>query len=87
MDVFETEDMELSEEQSTRVDEIYDAVYEMCKVLTENPDLKWDMYYIGDIADHAASILCSSGNRVRYPAVVTEDDGKQYTEEYYGGME
>ena len=83
MDVFE-ENLELSEEQRARVDEIYDAVYEMCKVLTENPDLGWDEYYIGDISDYAANVLCLLGNKVHYPAIVTEEDGKWYIEEYHG---
>ena len=87
MDVFEGKDLELSEEQTARIDEIYDAVYGMCKVLTENADLGWDMYYIGDIADYAANLLCLIGNRVRYPAIITDEDGKQHIKEYHGGME
>ena len=60
MDVFE-EALELSEEQHARVDEIYDAVFEMSKVLTENSNLEGDMYYIDDIADYASNVLCLFG--------------------------
>ena len=77
--------LELNDGQVARVDEIYNAVFEMCKVLTENPDLEWDMYYIGDIADYAANTLCLMGNKVRYPAVVIEEDEKQHIEEYHNG--
>lgn len=82
---FEEEDLELNDGQAARVDEIHNAVFEMCKVLAENPDLEWDMYYICDIADYAANMLCLMGNKVRYPAVVTGEDGRQYIEEYHNG--
>ena len=58
------------------------AVFELCKVLTENQELEWDMEYIGDIADYASNALTLSGMKVRYPAVVTCKDGSQYIEEY-----
>lgn len=85
MDVFENENLELNDEQVARIDKIHNAVYGMCRVLTENPDLEWDMYYIVDIADYAANLLCLMGNRVRYPAIVTGEDGKQRMEEYHNG--
>lgn len=77
------EEVELTQDQLDRNDEIYNAIHEMCKILAENPDLEWDMYYIGDIADYAASLLVSCGNRVRYPAVVTDEKGNQYICEYH----
>ena len=83
-DSFETdEELELSDRQNKRVDEVYDAVYEMCKFLTENENLEWDMFFIGEIADFAANTLVLRGNKVRYPAIVTEDDGRQYIAEYH----
>ena len=39
----------------------------------------------GELADLAAELLTRHGSRVRYPAVVTEPDGRQYIEEYHGG--
>lgn len=83
MGKLEDESLKLSDRQIGRIDEIHNAVFEMCKVLTENPDMEWDMYYIGDIADYAANVLCLMGNKVRYPAIVTDEDGKQYIEEYH----
>lgn len=84
MNACEDEKLKFSSKQTARISEIYDSVYEMCKVLTENPDLELDMYYIDDIADYSANLLYLLGNRVRYPAVVTGEDGKQYVEEYHG---
>ena len=80
---FKEGNLELDDGQAERVDEIHNAVFEMCKVLAENPDLEWDMYYIGNIADYAANTLCLMGNKVRYPAVVTGEDGRQYIEQYH----
>lgn len=74
---------ELSDEQSARCDEIYNAVYEMCKVVADDEELEWDMYYLGEIAELAANIMVNRGYRVRFPAIVTETDGSQYVEEYY----
>ena len=87
MDIFEDGNLDINDRQIQRIDEIHNAVFEMCKVLTENPGLEWDMYYIGDIADYAANVLCLTGNKVRYPAIATDEDGKQYIEEYHNGGE
>lgn len=73
----ERPEIELSDEQSARCDEVYDAVYEMCKILCEEPELEWDMAYIGEIADVAADVLVRAGKQVRFPAVVTAKDGTQ----------
>lgn len=75
--------LEISDEQSARCDEIYNAVYEMCKCFTENENLEWDMAYIGEIAEFAANTLVLHGEKVRFPAVVTNQDGSQYIEEFY----
>lgn len=79
------EELELTDAQADRNDEIYEAAFEFCRVLTENPDLEWDMAFLGEIADIAANILTKQGHKVRYPSVVTREDGTQYIEEYYGG--
>ena len=79
------EELELTDAQADRNDEIYEAAFEFCKVLTENPNLKWNMAFLGEIADLAASIMTEQGYKVRFPSVVTEEDGTQYIEEYYGG--
>ena len=40
-------ELELNDDQIARNDEICNAVFELCKVLTENQELEWDMEYIG----------------------------------------
>lgn len=79
------EELELSDAQSARNDEIYNAAYEFCKVMAEDDHLEWNMEILGELADLAAELLTRHGSRVRYPAVVTEPDGRQYIEEYHGG--
>lgn len=77
------EEVELSDEQLERNDEVYKAVFQMCKTLTNDPDLEWDMNFIGDIAEYAATTLVQHGHRVWFPSVVSEEDGSQYIEDYY----
>lgn len=74
---------ELSDEQSERCEEIYNAVYEMCKVVAGDRELEWDMYYIGEIAELTANMMVNKGYKVHFPAIVTEEDGSQHIEEYY----
>ena len=50
------EELELNDEQSARNDEVYSGVFDLCRMLSENPELEWDMSFIGEIADCAASI-------------------------------
>lgn len=76
------EEVELNEEQVARIDEIHNAVMELCEIMCED-ELEWDMAFIGEIADAAAEILTEQGKKVRYPAVVTNADGSQYIAEYY----
>jgi transcription elongation factor Elf1 len=81
-----TEEVELNEEQADRVDEVYNAVYDMCKVLTENDNLEWNMVYLGEIAEFACNTLLTTGaaDKIRFPAVVEADNyGSQCIEEYY----
>lgn len=82
----QTEELELSTEQIKRVDQIHNAVLELCRVMAELPTLQYDMSFIGDIADYAASVLVEHRLPVRYPAIVTEEDGTQYIEDYVNGF-
>lgn len=82
-DKLRASEVELNDEQVTRCDEIYNAVYEMCKVMCENTELEWDMYYLGEIAELTANLLVTRGERVRFPAIVTTEYGLQKIEEYY----
>ena len=34
---------ELTQSQLERIDELHNAVYDLCVLFTENPDLEWDM--------------------------------------------
>lgn len=74
-------DVELSRGHLDRLDEIDNAVYQMCQVLTEDEDLPWSMEYIGEIADFAAELLVKCGYKVRFPCIV-EEDGEEHIEEY-----
>ena len=74
---------EFSKEQLKRIDEVENAVFEMCKVLTEDEKLEWDMDYIGEIADLASTIMVNLGHRVRYPAMVLDDDENDNIEDYF----
>lgn len=77
----EKAEVELSREHLDRLDEIDNAVYQMCQVLTEDEDLPWSMEYIGEIADFAAGLLVECGHKVRFPCIV-EEDGEEHIEEY-----
>lgn len=74
-------DVELSRGHLDRLDEIDNAVYQMCQVLTEDEDLPWGMEYIGEIADFAAGLLVKCGYKVRFPCIV-EEDSEEHIEEY-----
>ena len=84
MDMNMAEELELSDVQTARNDEIYGAAYEFCKVMAEDENLEWNMEILGQLADFAADLLTGHGRKVRYPAVVTEPDGSQHIEEFYG---
>lgn len=77
------ENLELTNAQSDRVDEVYNAVFELCKTMTEDENLEWDMSFIGDIADYAAETLHNHEKRVHFPSIVTNEDDTQFIEEYY----
>lgn len=71
----EKQEVELNQRQLERIDELHNAVYDLCVLFTENPDLEWDMYYIGEIADQITDILVEYGERVHYPAIERGNDG------------
>lgn len=79
-----TEDLKLSDEQTARNDEVYNAAYDFCKIMAEDENLEWNMEILGQLADFAAELLTGHGSKVRYPSVVTEPDGRQHIEEFYG---
>jgi len=63
---------EFTKSQENRIDEVENAAFEFCKVLTENENLEWNISFIGEIADLAANVMAEHGYAVRYPFI--EDD-------------
>lgn len=74
---------EFTNKQLERTDEVENAVFELCKLMTEQ-DLEWDISYIGEIADIAADVLVRHDFKVRYPAIVIEPNGYEHIEDYHG---
>jgi len=81
----EMEELELTNEQVSRNDDIDNAVYQCILVLAEqsDTDLPWDMGMIGEVTDAIKETLWRYANiKVRHPGIVTDDDGNQSYEEY-----
>jgi hypothetical protein len=79
------EELELTGQQIERLDEMYDAVYNTILVLAEkdSESLSWDMEIIGNATEALVAILAKDHNiHVRYPGIVTNEDGSQFYEEY-----
>lgn len=57
-------------------DEICQAAFEFIKAITRNPDMEWDMYYIGEIVDVVGETLKELGLEVCYPFYSEDDSGK-----------
>lgn len=58
---------EFTTKQIERIDEVENAVYDLCKIMTEDQNLEWDISFIGEIAETAAELLAHKGHRVHYP--------------------
>lgn len=69
--------VEFTDIQLDRIDEVLNATFDLCRVLTENENLEWNMSFIGEIADVACDILVNHGFHVRYPAIVKTEDGEK----------
>lgn len=74
-------ELELTDKQIARNDEIDNAVYECLHVLTEMADLDWNMEIIGEATDALKTVLINHGYKVRHPGIITEPDGSQHYEE------
>ncbi len=86
----DTDDLEFTPEQTQRLDDIHNAAYEFCKVITQNDDLPWSMYSLGEIVDVAVRLVLSDPNldidKVYFPAIVTDDGtGEGYVSDYEYG--
>ena len=75
-------ELELTDKQLERNDDIDNAVFDCICTLTEQPELEWDMQIIGEVTDSIKLILKTFGLKVRHPGIVTEDDGTQRYEEW-----
>lgn len=77
-------DVELNETQLERIDEIYNSVYEMCKVIANDESLEWDMSYIGEIAEDATYILVHRLKKpIYFPSIVYDTNFETHVEDYY----
>lgn len=76
-------ELTFTDKQLERLDEIDNTVYEALLVLLEKneDELPWDMELIGNVTDAIAETCESLGHHVRYPSIVTNEDGSQIYEE------
>lgn len=72
--------LELTDEMLQRLDEMYNAVYECICTFAEK-EIPWDMEIIGNATEAIISELKNHSIKVRYPGVVTNEDGQQHYEE------
>ena len=70
------EELELTEEMLERINEINNSVHKCLCILTEK-DIQWDMEIIGTVEESIQSILEEHGIKMRWPGIVTNDDGTQ----------
>jgi hypothetical protein len=61
-------DVELSDEQVQRNDNVDSSVFECITTLAEK-DIEWDMEVIGETTDAIKEVLSDHGIRVRHPGV------------------
>ena len=78
------DELELSPDQTARLDVIDNAVYQCLLTLLgkDEDDFPWSMEYIGEAEDLLVEFLLKRGHRIRRPAIVTDPDGTQRIEEY-----
>lgn len=68
-------EIEFSAEQLARLDNMYSAAAEFCRVLAEDPKLEENTEFIGEIVDYAVDTLVEKLRRpIRYPGIVTTYD-------------
>ena len=77
----ESDDMEFTDEQLARLDEIDNTVFDCIRALAEKPDMEWDMQVIGNVTDAIKSTLSEFGLSVRHPGFIHHKDGRtEYAE-------
>ena len=73
------------EEQEERIDEVYNAVLEMCCKLTAGgeKEVEYNMALLGPLADNIAEYLTHNGYEVYFPTQTTEENGKTVIYNFY----
>lgn len=74
------EELELTDEMLARNDEIDNAVFACLCTLAEQ-DFEWDMEIIGEVTEDIRSVLERHGIKMRWPGIVTNEDGTQHYDE------
>lgn len=79
------QEVELDDVQLSRIDDVYNAVFEMCKVLADNEDLEYNMNYLGPMTELVINTLLDDKvcDKIYFPGVITNEDGSQMIEQYY----
>ena len=74
------EELELTDEQLARNDDIDNAIYDMLLVLTEKneEEFPWNMEHIGNITMMIEDYFEKRNIHIRHPGIITDEDGNQY---------
>lgn len=81
----EEEEPQFTREQEERIDEVYNAVLEMCCKLTAGgeKEVEYNMALLGPLADNIAEYLTHNGYEVYFPTQTTEENGKTVIYNFY----
>lgn len=74
--------IELTDDQLQRNDEIDNAVFDCIKILAEDPLMEWNMRVIGNVTESIKHTLFHHGIPVRHPGISVDLDGFERVEEY-----
>jgi len=74
------DDLELTSDMLTRIDEIDNTVHQCICVLAEK-EIDWNMEIIGEVADSIQNVLQRHGIKMRWPSIVDKADGTQHYSE------
>ena len=81
----EEEEPQFTRVQEERIDEVYNAVLEMCCKLTAGgeKEVEYNMALLGPLADNIAEYLTHNGYEVYFPTQTTEENGKTVIYNFY----
>lgn len=81
----EEEEPQFTRVQEERIDEVYNAVLEMCCKLTAGgeKEVEYNMVLLGPLADNIAEYLTHDGYEVYFPTQTTEENGKTVIYNFY----